>query len=60
MKDTVIYWLVFFHITKFRLSCCVGEDAKLKFVDRYVNMSFLKFGFLRHRKLHGHVYLACE
>ena len=23
-------------------------------------MSFLKFGLLRHHKLHGHVYLACE
>ena len=36
------------------------KDAKLKFVHRYVNLSFLKFGVLRHRKLHGHVYLACE
>ena len=36
------------------------KDAKLKFVDRYVNLSFLKFGVLRHRKLLCHVYLACE
>ena len=38
----------------------MGEDVKLKFVDRSVNLSFLKFGFLPHRRLHGHVYLACE
>ena len=49
MKNIVIYSLAFFH-----------EDAKLKFVDRLVNLSFLRFEFFQHRKLHGHVYLACE
>ena len=33
MKDIVIYWLAFFHMTKFRL-LAVGEDAKLKFAER--------------------------
>ena len=39
----------------------VAEDAKFtEFLKRRVNLSFLKFVLLRHRKLHGHVYLACE
>jgi len=52
----MIYRLVFFLVTKFRLSSAVGEGAEFKFVDRLANLSFLKCLLLWLRKLHGRVY----
>ena len=56
----MIYWLVFFHMVKFRLCCCWWSCKIRVCWQEAVNLSFLNFLLLRHHKLQGHVYVACE
>ena len=57
---SMIYWLVFFHMVKFRLWCCWWSCKISVCWQEAVNLSFMNFLLLRHHKSQGHVYVACE